>query len=213
MTDKAKALAMRDRLGQMAEEVMRGEPDMEDHVVACCLAVAIEEIEKWIYDNGWTPSVRPYIDDRDFHIPFPEGSENDPSQAGPPWDRKKVSIWERSPALRRLKKRGILSPDGKFYALEKLEDTPFEYWDDALRERFRSGKKAEFINIIRVRTGASIKRISILVDKMIATVPGWAVDTKPGNKCPSCGSEDVAKDSNPASGRLYECRDCGTRWG
>lgn len=216
MSEKAKAVAMRDRLNKMAEEVMQGNPpDMEDHVVACCLAVAVEELEKWLYDDQWTPSVRPYIDDRDFEIPFPPGAEDDPAQGGPPWARKKVSVLERFPTLRRLKEQGKLNPTKVTEdALELLKRTPFEDWDVVLREEFRSGHRQELIRALRSKTGASIKKILELVDEIIATVPGWGIDTKPGDECPSptCGSKNI-KTAADSSNRRYECQDCGTLWG
>ena len=213
---KDKALAMRDRLNKLAEDVMVGEPDMEDHVVACCLAVAVEELEKWIYDNDWTPSVRPYIDDRDFKVPFPDGSKDDPSQSGAPWDRKKVSIFDRCPTAKKLKDQGRLNPtDITEDALDSLKVTPFEDWDVVLRVRFRDGDKTDMVKAIRLKTGASIKRIMDFVDTLIVLMPRvWGIDNKPGDKCPNpqCGGTNIKKASANMR-RAHECKDCGTLWG
>lgn len=214
--DKDKAIAMRDRLNRIAEEVMQGNPDMEDHVVACCVAVAVEELEKWIYSDDWTPSVRPYIDDRDFKIPFMPGSEDDPSQVGPPWQRKKASILDRFPTVRKLKQQGRLNPtDITEDALETLKSTAFDQWEPDLREAFRDGDKAELVKRIRLKTAASIKKILEFVEQCVVLMPVvWGIDQKPGDECPNpqCRSTNI-EDEDSTSERLYLCKECGTVWG
>ena len=53
---KLKSLAFRDMLNNLISTV--GQATQEDQIIRCCLATAIEELEKWIYDEEWTPSVR-----------------------------------------------------------------------------------------------------------------------------------------------------------
>ena len=217
--DKSKAIEMRDRLDKMAKEVMGSNPDMQDHIVACCLAVAIEELEKWIYDDGWTPSVRPYIDNRKFEIPFPAGSEEDANQFGPPWDRKKVDVLDRFPTVKRLKEQGRLEKKQTVDELHVLKTTPFDRWDSVLREIFRDGDKPQFIRQVRIKTGASLKNIHNFVDSMIVLMPDvWGIDDKPGDVCPNpnCGSRDVEENQPNHMNmrrRAYACRACGTQWG
>ena len=55
--EKKKSIAFRDMLNNLIGTV--GQATREDQVIRCCLATAIEELEKWIYpDTRWTPSVR-----------------------------------------------------------------------------------------------------------------------------------------------------------
>lgn len=209
--DKEKAISMRDRLNKMVEETMAGSPDMEDHVVACCLSVAVEELEKWIYTNDWTPSVRPYIDDREFEIPYPSGSEKDSSQTGPPWNRRKVAIEDRFPTVARLKKQGKLKGQAQRVRLENLDT---HHWTSTTMNAFREGDRGAFIRILRNALGypISIRKISEYLDEQIkANDFLWGIDKKPGDKCPKCGSDHI--DHSDLHVYPNECCECRTCWG
>jgi len=52
-----RVVGVRDRLNEMIESI-EGD-DQESHVMRCCVAVAVEEMERWMYDGKYTPSVRP----------------------------------------------------------------------------------------------------------------------------------------------------------
>lgn len=57
MNPTDKAIEFRDRLSSMVGEVEGS--SQEDHIVRCCLALAIEGLEEWIYDGEFYPSVEP----------------------------------------------------------------------------------------------------------------------------------------------------------
>jgi hypothetical protein len=217
---KDKAVSMRDHLEALTKEMLLVSPDMEDHVVACCLAVATEELEKWIYDNDWTPSVRPYIDDRDFGIPFTPGTGSNKTHQGPPWKREKKpkpSFASRFPTVQKLKDEGRLNEEKPVDKLFELSRKTYDDWDVQLREIFRLGDKPDFIKAVRRHTGASVNKVHKYVDEQLNLYPlAWGIDNKPGGVCPDCGFchiEDVTRTMSYGRTRSYTCQDCGLMWG
>jgi len=63
-----KAIALRDELNKIVDRLIPDRSDQESNVLACCVALAIEEIEKWMYDGSFTPSVVPYRKNVTFHF-------------------------------------------------------------------------------------------------------------------------------------------------
>lgn len=53
-----RAVHVRDRLNELISSI-DGDDDQERHILRCCIAVAVEEIEKWMYGGNYTPSVMP----------------------------------------------------------------------------------------------------------------------------------------------------------
>jgi hypothetical protein len=53
---------VRDSLNEMIEEMIKDKHDKEGAILACCIALAVEEVEKWMYNGEFTPSVVPVKD-------------------------------------------------------------------------------------------------------------------------------------------------------
>ena len=219
---KEEAVEMRDKLNKMASESLKDNPDMQGHIIACCLAVAIEELEKWIYEKEeWTPSVRPYIDNREFEIPYPKGKSDDEVYSGPPWKRKEKegqSFEERFPTMSRMKKNGdFVQPVTSKTMLSALKLKKFDDWDIELRDRFREGDIIGVKRRVRLCTRAPIRQINDFVKESIRIYPFlWEIDQKPGNICPCCLSKNIehrTRTGNYHLKREYCCRNCNTQWG
>ena len=136
----------------MIDEVMEYN-DQESHIVACCLAVAIEDLEKYIYDGEWTPSVSPYKDDRKFEIPFKSGEEDSDGFAGPPWNRHRVSVFDKYPTLSKLRKTGI-----KTLPKKGLGGRGIDQLSEREKKAFREGKRSDFIKSVRIETGCTLRQ-------------------------------------------------------
>jgi hypothetical protein len=62
-----RVIKVRDDLNRLINELTEDKSDQEGHILSCCLALAIEEIEKWMYHGEFTPSVAPYsLVNKDF---------------------------------------------------------------------------------------------------------------------------------------------------
>jgi len=62
-----RVIKVRDDLNRLIDKLTEDESDQEGHVMSCCIALAIEEIEKWMYNGEFTPSVVPYsLVNKDF---------------------------------------------------------------------------------------------------------------------------------------------------
>lgn len=205
---KEKSTEIRDRLCKLSEEVMASQ-DQEAHVIACCIALAVEELEKWIYSDNFTPSVRPYTDSRKFEIPFKPGQEDDKEYYGPPWDRKKKTIFDKSAVLAKLKNRGITLKTPQKVDLSKWNMSNL---NTAEIDQFRAGSAGPFLKSIAVRTGVSIKEAIDYLAMLKAAYPLiWSVDNNPGDICPFCGSKNIG--SHAFDPRPYCCNDCDSLWG
>ena len=60
-----RVIKVRDDLNRLIDELTEDKSDQEGHVLSCCIAVAVEEIEKWMYNGEFTPSVVPYREGKD----------------------------------------------------------------------------------------------------------------------------------------------------
>jgi len=204
---KEKVVQIRDRLNNIVDEVMR-EGDQEAHVIACCLALAIEELEKFLYDDEWTPSVAPYRDDRKFQIPFKKGEEDDSAFVGPPWQRKRTSVFDKYPTLAKLKKTGIKRPQAQT-DLSSRDMTDWSQWE---RRAFREGDRANYMRALRKETGVTLRRAREYLDEMkVRYSKMWGIDDKPGDKCPICCSKDIKTVQNAQ--HPFWCQDCKSHWG
>ena len=75
------ATQTRDELNRLAERISKVDTQ-EGHILAGCVAVAIEEIEKWMYDGKFTPSVMPYR----------EPTKSEPSLASKIFETKQLTL-------------------------------------------------------------------------------------------------------------------------
>ena len=98
-----KAIKIRDQLNGIIEELMLDKDDQEANILACCVALSVEEIEKWAYNGEFTPSVAPIVNNKILKIPCKPGEEDDEQWMGPPWARVKKTALSGMDALNRLK--------------------------------------------------------------------------------------------------------------
>jgi hypothetical protein len=200
-----KAVEVRDKLNALTDELLEI-GDQEAHILACCIAVAVEELEKHMYGD-WTPSVAPYRQDKAVGVPFNEGEDGD-DFVGPAWNRRKKTIFDRMPTLKRLKDSGVrVGPVGG-----DLNGYGMDDWDRKVMRPFRLGDRGAFIRAIRLATGATLREIHEYANCKIAANPlVWGIDTKDGDKCPICGSDDI--EPGPTTDYEFWCRGCKTQWG
>jgi len=204
---KEKAIEIRDRLNAIVDEVMTS-GDQEAHIVACCLALAVEELEKYLYEDGWTPSVAPYKDGRKFEIPFKPGEDDSEAFAGPPWSRRRKSVFDKYPTLAKLRKTGIKAQPSKVDLTSRL---PID-WSQWERRVFREGDRAAFVKAVRRETGCTLRQAHEYANEMKARNPSlWGVDNHPADSCPHCRGKNVKRVKNAQ--HPYWCQDCRTQWG
>ena len=214
-----KSVMVRDKLASLIEEVM-ADGNRESHVIACCLSVGLEELEKWMYNGDFTPSVSPYLDGREFLIPFEPEEESD-DFTGPPWNREKIPIMSRHPALKEAiekaktanakskKLKGFLDKRRKENG-KSLSSLLIHEWEEEWVDAFRKGDRAELNRKIRLTTNAPMKEIVLFIADSVSSYSClWGIDRKPGDVCPDCGEKDI-KTGPP---RTYWCQNCGTAWG
>jgi hypothetical protein len=162
---KELVIEARERLTQMIEGyledsgVARDLGDEQDaRVISCCIAIAVEELEKYLYDNDWTPSVIPYREGEEWHWP----GEDDDSMTGPPFARKSKSVEEKFPVLDKLRKKG---------PIPKVERIPLKGhhpadWSPLESETFREGDWQGFCRAVRITTQAPLKDVTVYAKRM-----------------------------------------------
>jgi len=175
---KELVLEARERLTKMIEEyledtgVARELSDEQDaRVISCCLAIAIEELEKYLYDNDWTPSVIPYREGEEWHWP----GEDDDSMTGPPFARKSKSVEEKFPVLEKLRKKGAIP---KVQRIALKGHLPMD-WSQMESDAFRDGDFQEFCRVVRIVTQAPLKDVRSYAKRMKNDYPDtWGVNKK-----------------------------------
>jgi hypothetical protein len=155
----SKGVEIRDKLNAMIDELLV-EPDMDSQVISCCLAVAVEELEKWIYDNQFTPSVIPADVDTSGWFKQPEDKSGD-DWVGPPWDRRRKTMNERFPTLAKVKKAKKVK---KPFPRRDMADYDIQEWSDWERAAFRDGNRSAFIRAVAMYAGVSMKEAKAYAD-------------------------------------------------
>lgn len=64
-----KAILVRDSLNEMIEGLTKDKNDQEGAILACCVALSVEEVEKYMYHGEFTPSVVPIKDGNGIKVP------------------------------------------------------------------------------------------------------------------------------------------------
>lgn len=143
-----KAIRVRDQLSEIIDELMLEKDDQEANILACCVALSIEEVEKWAYNGEFTPSVAPIIQGKVLGVPFRPGEEDDTKFMGPPWARIKKSSLSGMDVLNRLKSRSASKPVTvpKISILDKYQPGD---WTVDVRMAFFNGNRGVFISEIR----------------------------------------------------------------
>lgn len=166
--DKDFVISVRDNLKDMSEEVLGQAPDdIQGEVASCCIAIALEAIEDWIYDGKMFPSVIPIKPKREW-FPMPADKEDNDVWEGPPWNRtkkKKKSIGERMPALERLRKERENSPNGNDEV--DLSKRRLSDWTDYEKSMLAKGEKSGVVRAVVSQTRCSVKQARAYIDRLI----------------------------------------------
>jgi len=127
-----KTVELRDRLNAIIESI-QGE-DQEAYIMRCCVAVGVEELEKWMYEGNYTPSVKPCTE----KIVFLQGtslkSELDIDSDLLPftqWSQEEKDAFRGGQEIRFIKayrtRTGSSLKDSKFY-IERQRDIYPNLW-------------------------------------------------------------------------------------
>jgi len=177
MSEKELALDARDRLSALSEAFLEDgvemgfEESQEAHVVACCIAVAVEELEKYLYEGNWTPSVRPYREGEEWNWP----GEDDKSMSGPPHKRQSRPVEEKFPVLEKLKRKG---PIPKVVKIPLKGHHP-ALWSPLESETFRDGDWQGFCRAVRISTQAPLKDVVGYAKRAKQDYPDiWGINKK-----------------------------------
>lgn len=132
------SVKIRDRLNALIEELISTN-DREGHIMACCIALSVEELEKWMYDGTMTPSVAPFKPGTQFKLP----KVSVPLPPPPPMPSQKMpkrmsdaeSDWEWNAIVEKAR-----------YEYEKRkEELDEEELDEEERKRNRGWGKKPFV--------------------------------------------------------------------
>jgi len=120
MMPSDRVVAVRDKLNALIDE--HPGDDLESMTIRCCIAVSVEEMEKWMYGGQFTPSVMP-VNDASHTL-------GDPTKKYPVTDRQKrlavdMEVWSQF---------ADLTPDD---------------WSDEMKTAAAEGKTITFIKILR----------------------------------------------------------------
>ena len=178
-----KAIEIRDKLNNMVEEL--SETDDQDNVVmACCLAVGIEELEKWMYDGTFTPSVMPYTNLMPPKVVKGPRNVNEMEEDALKQIFMKTMIW---PESHTIKPQGVMYTPPKNVPLKdpntgvlnslkakvkhhkKIIIKPWsvlngigpEKWDIEMLNNFKKGKKLAFLADVEDLTTQNVSMIEI----------------------------------------------------
>ena len=164
-------ISVRDQLNEMAREVVEQQGDIEGEVCSCCIAIAVEELEKWIYGEEWTPSVVPAKLKRKW-FKMPKGKENDEEWEGPPWDRQqrpKPTVEDKYPVLTKVKKERERKKrlGEKVSSQVDLSTREIEDWTSYERRILETGTRSDLIRAVVSQTRCSVKNASEYINRLI----------------------------------------------
>jgi len=168
------AISVRDHLSDMAKEVLdQGGDEIEKEVCSCCISMAVEALEEWIYGGKWTPSVMPVKIKREW-FKMPPDKADDEEWEGPPWDRqpkKPLTVEEKFPTLAKMKakrekdnKKGLVDDSSGEVDLDtrKIED-----WSEYEKRMLRGGDRSDLIRAVVSTTKCSVKDAKAYIDRLV----------------------------------------------
>jgi len=196
-----RVIKVRDDLNRLINELTEDESDQEGHVMSCCIALAVEEIEKWMYNGEFTPSVAPYREGKDLK----PKKKNEPKQVSedelvdfaspapiPFWNSSgpmKSSAFSAvgltppacnpcmpalSPIFEKLRIKAEAAPI-KIKTFSFLNTLAPENWDPDMMKAFREGSRERFFNSIKMFPSSpswlSYSEVMNYVNKMIEVYP------------------------------------------
>jgi ribosomal protein L7/L12 len=167
---KEKATKVRDLLNTLIS--IQGNTSQEDAVINCALACAVEELEKWIYNGEFLPSVRPV----DFNPKRLEAVLNIPNVAlsVEEWAMLSNPNMGKIQAIKSLHDRtglGLVDCKAVVEAATGGENSdpnfptvPSEPTEDE-KTWIKKGERIFAIKNLRGRTGMGLKEAKAIVDK------------------------------------------------
>jgi hypothetical protein len=198
-----RVIKVRDDLNRLIDKLTEDESDQEGHVMSCCIALAVEEIEKWMYNGEFTPSVAPYREGKDLK----PKKKNEPRQVsedeliafGPPLPTP-ASVWNSTfspvkppvysannmpastPIFEKLRIKAEAAPI-RLKTFSFLNTLAPEDWNLDMMKAFREGSRERFFNSIKMFPSSpswlSVTEVMNYVNKMIEVYPHlWSVDSK-----------------------------------
>lgn len=181
-----KAIKLRDDLNKLVDELLLDKDDRESNVLACCVALAVEEVEKWMYQGNFTPSVAPYREGKEFHMP---GIQDNPMGAMtvPEIQRNFNDPPLELAAFKRIKEKADVTPIvlPTPSALDRYDPGD---WDDDTMRAFRDGNKPVFLVSVRNLPGFPVPMSDVVnyFNKMVKAYPYiWKADKKTHQPVPS----------------------------
>jgi len=150
------AVKTRDRLNVQMAELTDNINDQEANILACCIALAVEEIEKWMYNGEFTPSVAPFREGKEWvrFLPKPgivpgivPAVGEDPRIAKPksPWEGSDLE--KMAAGFQRIKAQAA-KKQIHVKAKSVLDGVEPDDWDDEMMLAFRVGNVPLFITVL-----------------------------------------------------------------
>jgi hypothetical protein len=194
-----RAIKVRDDLNRLIDKLTEDESDQDGYVMSCCIALAVEEIEKWMYHGEFTPSVTPYREGKDlnpkkkqkqasegnffaFVHPLPTPASVGNPTSSPVQPPANQGLPASSPIFERLRVRAEAAPI-KIRSFSFLDTLALEDWTPDMMKAFREGSRERFFNSIKMLLSSpswlSCTEVMNYVNKMIKAYPHlWMVDCK-----------------------------------
>lgn len=173
-----KAILVRDSLNEMIDGLTKNKDDQESNILACCVAVAVEEVEKWMYQGEFTPSVAPYREGKEWHMPMQTGVDNE-DFTGPPWARVRKDSLSNMAAFQRIRVKAANGPV-VIRAPSMLDKYSPGDWDKDTMRAFRDGNRPVFVLCVRglvPNFQVPLKEASDYASRMVKEYPHlWAAD-------------------------------------
>lgn len=167
--DKDFAVGVRDKLNEMAEELLdENVVDIQREVAACCIAMAVESLEEWIYNGNMMPSVIPVKPKREW-FRMPDGQKDDDIWEGPPWDRKKKpvpTIEDKLPTLKKLKKQKEMMKNSPKEEEIDLDSRTLADWTSYEKSMLEKGDRSGLIRAVVSQTRCSVKKARAYIDML-----------------------------------------------
>ena len=173
------AIRVRDELNKLIQSV-DGETDMDTEVIRCCLAVGQEELEKWLYDGKFTPSVAPVADitgedPNNLRLRLPKHWTDAEKEFFGLGDKLRFihalrAAVKPDPGIKAAKNYFghaiMLYPELWRAALERLDTRSPKHWTEDEKEAFRTGRVIEFIKAVRTQTNTGLKEAKAYFARM-----------------------------------------------
>lgn len=175
-----RAIEVRDKLNGIIDMLLVDQDDQEANILACCIALAVEEVEKWMYHGEFTPSVAPYREGHKWKgIPSGQASKESVPETT---DEEFGKLLFKMKTFQRMKVRAQTNPIviKDVSPLDKYEPGD---WDQDTMRAFRDANRPVFICVRSLIPGfdVPIKVAAEYASRMAKAYPHlWGADVKKG---------------------------------